>query len=827
MSFAVTRAYMRGRLIIIMTSFLLAMAGGVSVIAWLAGDARTNVKFGAVVDLLNEATSDVIYHALMLDQTRLEGERSRLRPGSVPLATHAVALDQGRAALHAATQRLQRTYEVFAMAADGMVQMTESQRISETTPAPHFSDDTLERILGDIDGAAAPAALVAIWTGENGRFPLKRDVLEVITLAEKLDVFSDYSLPAAQRVFAQMQSISTDRIRPNLETTVVELRAGMLANYDRLQGVLIIVALLTLAGIALSTALVFVPMMRRITIAHDELQQANASMEQARVKAESADRAKSEFLANMSHEIRTPMNGVLGMAELLVRTDLDQRQKTFADVILKSGNALLTIINDILDFSKIDAGQLSLDPAPFRIGEAIEDVVTLVSTRVSEKDLELIVRVDPDLPACVVGDVGRIRQIVTNMVGNAVKFTEKGHVLVNVSGHQQDGTAHVTITVEDTGIGIPDEMLERVFEKFSQVDASSTRRHEGTGLGLAIAARLVRLMGGEIHVTSSLGKGSAFWFTVPLEIHEDINPEKPVPVDISGARVLVIDDNKINRDILLEQLRSWHFDCAAAESGQIGLAFLDRAIELGTRVDCIILDYQMPELNGLEVARRIAANPATWNIPVLLLTSVDQAITGPLAAETGISAHLNKPARASALLETLVAIMQAAKSAPRSARIQRLPQPPPRPVAVPQPQLPQVRSRHGANDKLDILVAEDNEVNQLVFSQILDGLGLSYRIAANGRLAVEMHRQFKPRLILMDVSMPQMNGLEATAAIRDLEGANAHTPIIGVTAHALKGDREKCIEAGMDDYLAKPISPNKLAAKINAWMAQGQTALRA
>ena len=827
MSFAVTRAYMRGRLIIIMTGFFLAMASGVGVIAWLAGDARTNVKFGAVVDLLGEATSDVIYHALMLDQTHLSGERSTLRPGAIPLAAHAADMDEARAALRTATARLQRTYQAFAMAADGMVQMNESQRISETASSRDVADDALELILRDIAGSKAPAALVGIWSGENGQFPLKRDVLEVITLAEKLDVFSDYSLPAAQRVFAQMQSIAKDRIRPNLETTVIELRAGMLENHDRLQSVLIVVALLTLAGVVLSTALVFVPMMRRITLAHDELQQANASMEQARVKAESADRAKSEFLANMSHEIRTPMNGVLGMAELLVRTDLDQRQKTFADVILKSGNALLTIINDILDFSKIDAGQLSLDPAPFRIGEAIEDVVTLVSTRIAEKDLELIVRVDPDLPACVVGDVGRIRQIVTNMVGNAVKFTEKGHVLVNVSGHQQDGIAQVSVTVEDTGIGIPDDMKERVFEKFSQVDASSTRRHEGTGLGLAIAARLVRLMGGEIQVTSTLGKGSTFWFTVPLEVHEDINPAKPVPIDISGARVLVIDDNKINRDILLEQLRSWHFDCAAAENGHVGLAFLDRAVELGTKVDCIILDYQMPDINGLEVARRIAANPATWNIPVLLLTSVDQAITGPLTAETGISAHLNKPARASALLETLVAVMQTARSTPRTARIQRLPQPAVRPVAVQLPQLPQARSRHGANDKLDILVAEDNEVNQLVFSQILDGLGLTYRIAANGRLAMEMHRQFRPRLILMDVSMPQMNGLEATAAIREHEGTDAHTPIIGVTAHALKGDREKCIEAGMDDYLAKPISPNKLAAKINAWMAQEHSALRA
>src|SRR5690606_5099208 len=251
------------------------------------------------------------------------------------------------------------------------------------------------------------------------------------------------------------------------DETAAELRADMVQGYDRLQTILIAVGGLIFLVCVATTLLIFLPMMKNIEAAHDDLHAANASIEAARVKAESADRAKSEFLANMSHEIRTPMNGVLGMAELLMRTDLDGRQKTFADVILKSGNALLTIINDILDFSKIDAGQLSLDPAPFRIGEAIEDVVTLVSTRVAEKDLELIVRVDPGLPACVVGDVGRLRQIVTNMVGNAVKFTEKGHVLVNVSGYQKDGTAHVSVTVEDTGIGIPDDMMERVFEKFS------------------------------------------------------------------------------------------------------------------------------------------------------------------------------------------------------------------------------------------------------------------------------------------------------------------------------------------------------------------------
>jgi signal transduction histidine kinase/DNA-binding response OmpR family regulator len=628
-------------------------------------------------------------------------------------------------------------------------------------------------------------------------------------------------------VFGQLQMLANDRVRPNLDATMLELRNEMIQSYGWLQKVLVAVAAsIFLVGILIS-ALVFVPMMRNISAAQEKLEKANESIEAARVKAESADRAKSEFLANMSHEIRTPMNGVLGMAELLMRTNLDNRQQTFADVILKSGNALLTIINDILDFSKIDAGQLSLDPTPFRLGEAIEDVATLVSTRVAEKDLELIVRVDPDLPQGVVGDVGRVRQIVTNLVGNGVKFTEKGHVLIDVSGHVENDVAHVTIKVEDTGIGIAEDQLSKVFEKFSQVDASSTRRHEGTGLGLAIASRLVDLMGGQMGVTSELGRGSTFWFTVPLPVQQEQRRASPMPIDVSGARVLVIDDNEVNRDILLEQLRSWNFDCAAAESGEIGLAFLNRAIELNSRVDCIILDYQMPGMNGIEVARSIAADPATWHIPILLLTSVDQAVSGALTMESGISAHLNKPARASVLLETLVMIMQVARSTPAGER-RATPTPfTPRTVGrtVVEPPRP-INSKASAARPLDILVAEDNEVNQLVFSQILDGLGFNYRIAPNGRVATELHRTLKPRLILMDVSMPEMNGFEATAAIREAErGTGAHTPIIGITAHALKGDREKCIEAGMDDYLAKPVSPNKLAAKVNSWIGNERVAL--
>jgi CheY-like chemotaxis protein len=378
-------------------------------------------------------------------------------------------------------------------------------------------------------------------------------------------------------------------------------------------------------------------------------------------------------------------------------------------------------------------------------------------------------------------------------------------------------------------------MLEKVFDKFSQVDSSSTRRHEGTGLGLAIASRLVSLMGGEMGVESRLGKGSKFWFSVPLPVHEDMEPAKPVPVDVTGARVLVIDDNAINRAILLEQLRSWNFDCAAAEDGEVGLAFLDRARELNASVDCIILDYQMPGINGVEVARRVAADPATAHIPVLLLTSVDQAVTAPVGVKTGISAHLNKPARSSVLLETLVSIMQAARAAHGPAQAHPAADAPPlrshagekpSPAAAPPPI---VAPAAGRQRPLDVLVAEDNEVNQLVFSQILDGLGLSYRIASNGRIATEFHRMHRPRLILMDVSMPEMNGYEAARAIRqEEEGTGRHTPIVGVTAHALKGDREKCLDAGMDDYMSKPVSPDRLAAKVNAWIAgEEKPALRA
>jgi ammonium transporter len=561
-----------------------------------------------------------------------------------------------------------------------------------------------------------------------------------------------------------------------------------------------------------------------------------SDMQKAIEQAKLAEKAKSEFLANMSHEIRTPMNGIIGMSELLTRTELSAKQASFVQTITNSGNALITIINDILDFSKIEAGRISLNPVPFILRDCIEDVTTLLSTSALEKNVELLVRVQPDLPTTFIGDVGRIRQILTNIIGNALKFTHFGHVLIDVSGQETgENTVNLSIRIEDTGIGIPSHQLNTIFEKFSQADSTSTREYEGTGLGLAISGNLTKLMGGKIDVSSIEGNGSTFTIHLNLPSHADIEPVKKVPSQVIGSSILVVEDNFVNRKILQEQLKHWKCRNIAVESAQSALKVLENAHKKGIKLDLIISDFQMPGMNGEDLFNTIKAQSDFKHIPVVILSSISDDVLIQRLERNGVAATLTKPARSSELLDTISTCIYNSRTTKAESTLQTsvLTQSDTSPdissalpVARRNPERGVERRQKPRVEQppqkgLDVLIAEDNETNQAYIRYVMEELGLSHKIVPTGRAAIDYWLSEKPDVILMDVSMPDMNGFDATKYIRDYEKKyNLHrTPIIAVTAHSLSGDEDKCIQSGMDDYLSKPVSITGIKTKLNQWAA--------